>query len=78
MRVLHVVDTYFAAAAVETHDIRRRAMLPMTPASVRAALHERGVLIREVERTGLRRLVFACGAFLGAARLRRVLPAARG
>jgi len=42
----------------------------MTPASVRAALHERGVLIREVERTGLRRLVFACGAFLGAAAAR--------
>ena len=36
-----------------------------THASIRSALHERGVLIREVERTGLRRLMFACGAFLG-------------
>jgi hypothetical protein len=36
-----------------------------THAGIRTALHERGMMIREVERTGLRRLVFACGAFLG-------------
>jgi hypothetical protein len=36
-----------------------------THASIRSALHERGVLIREVERTGMRRMMFACGAFLG-------------
>ena len=36
----------------------------LTRAALRAALNERGALIRDVERTGLRRLVFACGGFL--------------
>lgn len=35
-----------------------------TRAMLRAALVERGALIRDVERTGLRRLVLACGGFL--------------
>lgn len=49
-------------------------MLPSmwTHASIRSALHERGVLIREVERTGMRRLMFACGTFLGEKRKKDV------
>lgn len=37
---------------------------PLTRAALRLALNERGALIRDVERTGLRRLVLACGGFL--------------
>ena len=40
------------------------APVVLTRAALKAALNERGALIRDVERTGLRRLVFASGGFL--------------
>jgi hypothetical protein len=39
-------------------------LAPFSRAALRLALNERGALIRDVERTGLRRVMLACGGFL--------------
>ena len=38
----------------------------MDRAAIKRALNERSLLMRDVERTGLKRLVIACSVFLGA------------
>ena len=38
--------------------------LPHVAPALRAALNERALLVRELEKTGLRRLVLCCGVFL--------------
>ena len=45
---------------------QQQAGAAWTHQAVRRALNERSLLIREVERTGLKRLVFACAVYLGA------------